>query len=142
MARFINFECGAQRGNSDSDFEDGEDDRWRPRIGRSRGAGRGRGANRIGRVVRGSRRGRSRFSFRGGQVAGVRGEERWDVDTGEGTSRGPGELSSIFNPSKNKQMKAKRNKTNNQTNKQINKQINKQTTKKQTTKQTNKHLKF
>ena len=31
MARFINFECGAQGGNSDSDFEDGEDDGWRPR---------------------------------------------------------------------------------------------------------------
>ena len=51
-----------------------------------------------GRLVRGSRGGRSRFVGRGGQL----GEERPEVDTGEGTSRGPGELSSIFNPSKNK----------------------------------------
>ena len=52
-------------------------------------------------VVRGSRGGRSRFFGRGGLVDGVRGENRSEVDTGEGTSRGPGELSSIFNPSKN-----------------------------------------
>ena len=53
-----------------------------------------------GRVVRGSRGGRSRFCGRGGQFAGVREERRSEVDTGEGTSRGPGELSSLFNPSK------------------------------------------
>ena len=50
MAGFINWECGAERGggNSDSDFEDG-DDGWRPRSGKGRGERRGRGANRIGR---------------------------------------------------------------------------------------------
>ena len=52
MAGFINWECGAEGGggdNSDSDFEEGGDDGWRPGNGRSRGAGRGRVANRIGR---------------------------------------------------------------------------------------------
>ena len=50
MAGFINWECGDERGggNSDSDFEE-RDDGWRPRNGRSRGARRGRVANRIGR---------------------------------------------------------------------------------------------
>ena len=52
-----------------------------------------------GRVVRGSREGSSRFFGRGGQRRG-RGAERSDVNTGEGTSRGAGELGSNFNPSK------------------------------------------
>ena len=73
-----------------------------------------------GRVVRGSRGGTSRFLGRGGQLGG-RGEERSDVDTGEGTSRGPGELGSNFNPSRyeaNKQSHKQRNKpTNNSINK-------------------------
>ena len=46
MSGFINWECGGERRNSDSDFED---DGWRPRSGRDRGAARGRGANRRGR---------------------------------------------------------------------------------------------
>ena len=49
MAGFINWECGAERGNSNDDFEDGRDDGWRPRNWRGRGLGRERGANRIGR---------------------------------------------------------------------------------------------
>ena len=52
-----------------------------------------------GRVARGSRGRTSRFLGTGGQLGG-RGEGRSDVETGEGTSRGPGELGSNFNPSK------------------------------------------
>ena len=59
---------------------------------------------------------------------GSRGEERREVDIGEGTSRGPGELGSCFNPS-NKQTKR-----NEQTSKQTSKQTNKQTKRRTKTK--------
>ena len=196
MAGFIIYECGAERGggNSDSDFEDGGDDGWRPRIGRGRDAGRGREANRIGRGgennlyysnkqatggrVGALRRSGGRVTFpdlegefqklssctssssesesincrnhpyhhhdifiveddgsdssdvelvelpagsisergsRGGngRVSG-RGVSRREgrSNTGEGTSRGPGELGSNFNPSKNQTNKHQQKQTN------------------------------
>ena len=47
MSKFINWECGGEGRNSDSDFED---DGWRPRSRRIRGAARrGGGVNSSGR---------------------------------------------------------------------------------------------
>ena len=73
--------------------------------------------------ARGSRGGISRLPSR---RQGARGRGEGRLGTGEGTSRGPGELGSNFNPSENQTNKQTNTQTK-QTNQLTNKQTNKQT---------------